>query len=244
MNLLAPRGLDRGRLHPSLFAVARGLPRSWALVHDPPLRSRRHPASSGWTTTCSRGVRPGAATAARVRHGAGFRALAAAAPAPPPGRPATEHLSHRPRQIPGLLHPPLLPMDSITRRSSGRSVSGGSFCPVRPRANYTHTRQALERSLLNWEYLDSLVAVLGAGLRTGPRSMHEENNRAIAFLKALGVRARLLPELVTSPSGRTEMRISSSRTGGASARTPNGVVQRTDPRPISTVGCKVMACSH
>jgi hypothetical protein len=69
----------------------------------------------------------------------------------------------------------------------------GFILPLRPRANYIYTRQAMN-ALLNWEYLDSLIALVGDDATDlTPLFNRLEDNRTIAFLKRLGYEIVFFP---------------------------------------------------
>jgi len=116
--------------------------------------------------------------------------------------------------------------------------------PRRPRANYSHTRQALS-ALLNWAYLDSLVRMMGEDeTDLTPIYRIVENNRAMAFLKELGY------EIVFFPNSYEPFR--RNRHADLQLPDPDAIrpefetvwIESTIIVPLARVICKVAACVY
>lgn len=118
----------------------------------------------------------------------------------------------------------------------------GFVLPVRPRANYTHTRQALS-ALLNWEYLDSLVTALGESASDWtPIFERVENNRAIAFLKGLGYEVVFFPNSYEPLRKNRHADLQLPDPGDIRPELETVWLHTTLLPAISTIGCKVARC--
>jgi len=120
----------------------------------------------------------------------------------------------------------------------------GFLLPARPRANYTYTRQAMS-ALLNWEYLDSLVAQVGVDEPSpAPLFQRIENNRTFAFLKGLGY------EIVFFPNSYEPFR--QNRFADLQLPDPKTIkpeletawLETTIIVPIARALCSMMACVY
>jgi hypothetical protein len=120
----------------------------------------------------------------------------------------------------------------------------GFLLPARPRANYTHTRQAMS-ALLNWESLDSIVAQVGVDeTNLAPLFQRVENNRTFAFLKGLGY------ELVFFPNAYEPFR--ENRFADLQLPDPKTIkpefetawIETTLIVPIARVLCSMIACVY
>ena len=120
----------------------------------------------------------------------------------------------------------------------------GFVLPARPRVNYTHTRQAMS-ALLNWEYLDSLVAVVGEENRDlRPLFERIESNRAMEVFKAQGYQIVFFPNRY-EPFRR-------NRNADLQLPDPSAIrpefesvwIETTSLVPVARVVCRIVRCVH
>jgi hypothetical protein len=152
-------------------------------------------------------------------------------------------------------------LDAYTGRSSLAQTYGfdndtfetglrarGFYIPKHSRANYAATFLALAAAL-NWEYLDWIPRVLGAGSRD--RSILYdmiENNRTMRFLKRLGYRIVFLPTSYrgTSRSPQADELIPSDAAGQPAIQGEFLPVWlgTTALRPLLQLGCRFRSCDQ
>jgi hypothetical protein len=187
-------------------------------------------------------------TFAVLRLVAGYRGQGTVAHAATPAPPALRLPGTRPSIY-------LIVLDKYQGSASLRSYYGfdntpfeqqlrdrGFVLPLHPLANYTHTRQALS-ALLNWEYLDSLVGVVGEDATDWtPVYRRVEDNRTIALLKSLGY------EIIFFPNNYEPFR--ANRHADLQLPDPSAVRPELETAwlgstllvPLTSLGCKVVAC--
>jgi hypothetical protein len=119
----------------------------------------------------------------------------------------------------------------------------GFFVPRASRPNYVQTRLALA-SLLNWSYLDPIVARVGASsVDWRPLGTWVEDNRAVSFLKSLGY------EFVFMPSWFPPM--TRNRHAELTVPTPDRIRSNfaivwagtTMWQPIAHLACSIFGCA-
>jgi hypothetical protein len=119
----------------------------------------------------------------------------------------------------------------------------GFFVPHASRPNYVQTRLALA-SLLNWSYLDPVVARVGAAsLDWRPIGPWVEDNRAVSFLKSLGYEFVFMPSWYPPMTRSRHADLTLPAQDRLWSKFAIAWAGTTMWQPITHVACSILGCT-
>jgi hypothetical protein len=121
--------------------------------------------------------------------------------------------------------------------------SRGFFVPRASRPNYVQTRPSLA-SLLNWSYLDSVVARIGpSSLDWRPLGPWVEDNRAVSFLKSLGYEFVFMPSWYPPMTRNRNADLTVPAPGRIRSQIAISWARTTMWQPIAHLACSILGCA-
>jgi hypothetical protein len=119
----------------------------------------------------------------------------------------------------------------------------GFFVPHSSRPNYVQTRLSLA-SLLNWSYLDPVVARVGSSsVDWRPLGPWVEDNRAVAFLKSLGYEFVFMPSWYPPMTRSRHADLTVPAPGRIRSNFAMGWARTAMWQPIAHFACSILSCA-